>query len=208
MKPLNSKGGFRRFDLHKMNLMALICFRVSQEESDIISFSFKELEESMQMKVFDIEKSSYFKELTQMSWVTKDTGSDVYTPVFLNYEVNREKNRMYFFINSKARKNLVEVGIFFDNESLNIFLDLSSSYAKAAYFLILEMKLSDNYTISIESFRHILAIPNTYKMSDIDKKVFKQIETQLKIYYPSLTIEKINSGKGNTIGFLTFHLEG
>ncbi|MHC5229568.1 replication initiation protein [Enterococcus sp. LJL99] len=206
MDYLDNTSGLRRFDVRKMNLMVLICFKISQEKSDSISFDFEELEKYIKINFSDLEKSNYFKELTQMSWVTKEAGCDTYSPVFINYEVNRENKLVYFLVNKKVLSNLEMIGSYFDINHLKIFLSISSSYAKTAYYMFLEMKAFDNYTISIECFKHVLAIPSSYKMSDIDKKVFSQMEAQLERYFPSFTIEKINKGRGNTIGYLKFHL--
>lgn len=205
MDYLDNESGLRRFNVRKMNLMVLICSKLTKEKSDTVSFGFEELEQYIKINFSSLEKSNYFKELTQMSWLTKESGFDAYSPIFIRYKVDREINKVHFLVNSKVRKNLENIGAYFDSDHLSIFLTIPSSYAKAAYFMILKMQKLDNYTISMKNFKHILAIPTSYKMSDIDKKVFTPIETQLETYFPPFVIEKINSGKGNRIGFLHFH---
>lgn len=57
----------------------------------------------------------------------------------------------------------------------------------------------------VKDFRELLDIPVSYRMRDIDTRVFKPIEKELSQFFEPFQIKKIKAKKGNKIERLEFY---
>ena len=63
------------------------------------------------------------------------------------------------------------------------------------------------YKVKIEDFREILAIPDGYQKSDIDKQVLKPIKNELSIYFDDMKVIKHKARKRNRIAAIEFRFK-
>ena len=95
---------------------------------------------------------------------------------------------------------------------------LSSSYTKEVYRQLMAHRDKKTrkgaWYIKIEDFRECLAIPKSYRMSDIDKRVlnvaekeFLSLDSDSDPIFSSFRIEKVKARKGNKISSLRFYFE-
>lgn len=83
---------------------------------------------------------------------------------------------------------------------LEEFTSLTSIYSKALYRYLKQWRTVGKKRFSMEEFRDILAIPKSYKASDIDKRVLKYINRDFPQFFKNFKIKKIKENKrGNPI---------
>ena len=192
----------RRFSVKEMNLIFLICYKIKNENTNKAIFNFEELEKYTKIKNISTEINDYFKKIMQITYLKEKNSILKYHILFTRYEVNEKKQKVVFCVNPEILEDLKQITNDFNYADLQFFLSIPSSYAKTTYLLSKEMEKSNIYTISMQSFKKLLDIPKSYKMSDIDKKVFYPIKKDLEDYFNSFTIEKIKNEKDNRIEYL------
>ena len=74
------------------------------------------------------------------------------------------------------------------------------------YRLLKQFKSTGFFVIAVDEFRETLDIPASYRMSEIDKKVFTPIKKELSPLYERFEIEKVKK-KGNKIIQIKFHFK-
>ena len=97
------------------------------------------------------------------------------------------------------------------------FADLSSTYTKILYRLLKQFRTTGVFVISIEKFRELMQIPESYGMNDIDARVLNQaikelsaertLLNQQRIPFKDLKCEKIKGegrGRGGVVKGLKF----
>lgn len=192
----------RRFSVKEMNLIFLICFKIKNEKTNTVTFSFDELKKYTKLKNISTELDDYLKKIMQITYLKEKNSISKYYILFTMYEVDEKEKSVTFFVNSEILDDLRQISNDFNQADLQFFLDIPSSYAKTTYLLTKEMENSKKFTISMESFKKLLDIPKSYKMSDIDKKVFYPIKKDLEGYFDLFDIEKIKYKKDNKIEYL------
>ncbi|MGP1412037.1 MAG: hypothetical protein ACTTKD_09410 [Peptoanaerobacter stomatis] len=56
----------------------------------------------------------------------------------------------------------------------------------------------------MDKFRKLFCVPNSYRMTDIDRQIFEPIENELSKYFGNLRINKISKSKGRRITHIEF----
>lgn len=107
---------------------------------------------------------------------------------------NKKKQKMTkieieeFKQNEKKYKNLM---LYSQVEILNF----NSKYSKRLYMLLIQFKDTGYFVMKYPEFKKIMEIPNSYKQSDIDKRIFDKIIKEFKEKTQDLEISKINKEK-------------
>jgi plasmid replication initiation protein len=103
----------------------------------------------------------------------------------------------YLFTRAKEQGNFTE----FD---LKTIISLKSSYSKELYRRLMQFKRTGWWEVSIDDFRSQIGIPNSYKISDIDKRIFNIAVSELvPEFFNYLKITKKKGGYRNSqiVGF-------
>lgn len=87
---------------------------------------------------------------------------------------------------------------------LEEFTSMTSIYSKALYRHLKQWRTVGKKRFTTEEFRDLLAIPKSYKASDIDKRVLKYINRDFPQYFEKFRVKKI---KENTRGNPITHYE-
>ena len=90
----------------------------------------------------------------------------------------------------------------FTRFELNEFISLKSNYSKEIYRRLKQFKHTGIWKVHIDNFRELLNIPEKYRISEIDKKVFKISIEELNKYFDNFEIIKIK--KGRKVEYLEF----
>lgn len=83
----------------------------------------------------------------------------------------------------------------FTEFDLKDLISLNSTYSKTLFRLLKQWENKKIREFKIEEFRELLAIPNKYRLSEIDKFVLTPIMLELPQYFTDLKLEKIKTGK-------------
>ena len=86
---------------------------------------------------------------------------------------------------------------------LDEITSLSSKYSKGLYRLLQQFRITGFYKVSVEDFRRLLDVPETYAFSNIRQIVLKPIIKELKEYFKNFKVKEIK-GRGRKVDFLEF----
>ncbi len=187
------------------NLMA-ICSKLKKKWTNEVIFTFDEL-----------------KFLT--NWTKKDENSFIETVKSTNEKLMSLKNEVRigskeiqfvffpkFIIDRKKEILTVQVQqefayllndfTKFNELDLEIYTNLASNYSKDIFEELMNFRKSGIRNFFMEDFKTFLNIPSSYRMYDIDRRILKVVEKELKPYFEKFEIEKVK--KGRTITNIIF----
>ena len=121
---------------------------------------------------------------------------------FSKYEIIKKQKTILIKINEDFKFLLNKFISNFTRFELNEFISLKSSYSKEIYRRLKQFKHTGMWKVQIDNFRELLNIPEKYRISEIDKKVFKISIEELNKYFDNFEIIKIK--KGRKIEYLEF----
>jgi len=103
----------------------------------------------------------------------------------------------------------------FTQFELDEFIHIQSTYAKTAYRLLKQYRTTGWWKVTLEDFRLLLDIPNSYRPSNIDQQILKPILEQLggseeDAIFKNLKVtkdKKAGRGRGGVLTGYTFSFE-
>ena len=164
----------------------------------------------------DLKKLSRFANEHKKRWI--DTMESVARKSLDLKYMERSKNRLsimnlFAYFNIDGDKKTVEVEVsskfeyvvnkleaHFTQYELAEFTSIRSTYAKTAYRLLKQWRTVGYKKFTLDDFKTVMAMPISYKSSEIDRAVIKPIITQLSPFFEDLKVKKIKSTKrGNPV---------
>ena len=142
--------------------------------------------------------------ISQLRYIEKTKNSIEYMPLFTRFKVEWEDDLsdmqaqvsvspLFEYILNKLSAN-------FTQYELQEFTSIRSTYAKTAYRLLKQWRTVGRKEFSIDEFKLLLDMPDSYKSSEIDRAVITPILKQLSPYFEDLKVKKIKSKKrGNPV---------
>ncbi|MQS77293.1 RepB family plasmid replication initiator protein, partial [Lactobacillus halodurans] len=127
--------------------------------------------------------------------------------LFTSYEVDVDEQYLSISVNNDLKHILNSITADFTKFELQEMTQLKSTYAKNMFRLLKQYKHTGYFKIQINDFRERLDIPKSYRMSEIDKYVFKPIIKELGFLFKNFNINKIKAKKGRKIEWLEFSFE-
>ena len=124
--------------------------------------------------------------------------------LFTDYDIDKNGDYVTISVNEKLTYILNQLESVFTRFELEEFTTLRSSYAKNMYRLLKQWKSVGKKSWSIEEFRRLLDIPQSYPMREIDKRVLTPIETELSPIFKGLSINKEKKGRGGKVTSIEF----
>lgn len=198
---------FAKFERKELDLFFSICHKLKEKGTKSVQLDFSELKELSSYTNKDIDafitdlKSTYDKMLKLDFTIGKDSRNFTKFNLFNEYTVSDETKTVTIATNEKFAYILNEINPYTKFELLE-FVSLKSSYSKNLFKKLKQYTRtyeSDHKTlfweVSIDEFRRLLDIPVSYRMSEIDKRIFFPASEELKPYFKNLKIQKIKQGK-------------
>lgn len=198
---------FKKFNQRELNIFFSICAFMKDKGDSTITFSYDEIKQLANLnvptnQVFEKLLESTYDKLLQLKigYVNKDIVEKFI--LFTGYKINKTDKLVNITINTQYQYILNELSKNFTVFELQEFNALASSYSKNMFRLLKQYKSTGFYKVSIEEFRRLLDIPESYNMSKISVKVLDPIEKELSNYFEGFRIEKLKVGR--FIKFLQF----
>lgn len=192
----------RKFNPREMDLFFSIASRIRDKGSRKVILSFEQLKELSNYQqhgeqfVQDLNRT--YSKLLQLNAIADDGHSIKAFVLFTTYEINRDTKQVTIAVNPDFQ------GIF--NEltswtrfSLSQFANLRSSYAKTMFRLLKQHRTIGTRYFTIEEFRRLLAVPASYRPTNIDKTVLTPIREELSPVFKGLVVSKKKGGRGNKL---------
>ncbi|MGX7058387.1 replication initiation protein [Vagococcus humatus] len=180
------------------------------KNNEVARFSFEELKSLSRYKSTSLDRfvkdlESTRDKIMKLSYTERNgLNSDMFI-LFSRFRINADEQYIEVKANSDFAYILNELTNEFTQFELQEFTSLKSSYSKTMYRLLKQYKSTGYYTVFVKDFRELLDIPVSYRMRDIDTRVFKPIEKELSQFFDSFQIKKIKAKKGNKIERLEFY---
>ena len=143
-----------------------------------------------------------YKKLISLSIRIETEDKIINFVLFTKYEILKKQKTILIKINEEFKFLLNKFINNFTRFELNEFISLKSSYSKEIYRRLKQFKHTGIWKVRIDNFRKLLNIPEKYRISEIDKKVFKISIEELNKYFDNFEIIKIK--KGRKIEYIEF----
>lgn len=158
--------------------------------------------DKMKQLNYQYEDESYFEELI----------------LFQRFVIDKDNEQVIIQASERFEFILNSIGTNFTRFELENITKLSSGYSKELYRQLMSHRdikhRGGAWFVKIEDFKEILAIPNSYRMRDIDKQILKKAEKEFttpdqfgKPMFSVFRVEKVKARKGNKIGSLKIYFQ-
>ena len=114
---------------------------------------------------------------------------------FTEYTVDAINQTVTICVNEKFSHLINELTGSFTKLELDEITSLSSSYSKNGYRLLKQYRATGYATFSLDDFRRLMDVPESYNYGNINLRVLKPIEKELPKYFSNLRIKRIK-GEG------------
>lgn len=198
---------FSKFERKELDLFFSICHKLKEKGTNSIQLDFTELKELSSYTNEDPKrfiqdlKSTYDKMLKLDFTIGNDPLNFTKFNLFSEYTVSNDTKTVTIATNQKFSYILNEINPYTKFELLE-FVSLKSSYSKNLFKKLKQYTKTYEtdfktlfWEVSIDEFKRLLDIPKSYRMTDIDRQIFKPSLEDLKPYFKNLKIQKIKQGK-------------
>lgn len=118
----------------------------------------------------------------------------VFFNLFNTFIIDPIEKNMTIEIHKNFKYMLNDLQVYTKFELMEL-VKLRSSYSKNMFRLLKQISKNNWRLITLEEFKRILCIPDSYRISEIDKRVLKPIIKELTPIFPNLSVEKIKKGR-------------
>lgn len=205
----------RHFTANELNIFLTLCANIKEKGCDRVTYDFDKLRELAKYESTSIDrfvadlKSTYSKLLATS--YTLDDGDVIESfTLFNHYKIVRSEQLVEIEVNKNFKYILNDLNLGnFTRFELKEYTDINSTYSKALYMRLKQWKSTGKWEVSLDEFKRVMAIPNSYRMSDIDTRILKPAELDLAPFFTGLGIKKLDrnnktSGKGRPVKKLVF----
>lgn len=211
---LNSVA-LRNFTPVEMDLFWSVCSKMKRKGTQTLEFDFDTFKELA--KYDRREKESFYKALKSMfdkmrklNYHFEDEHYYEQLLLFQRFAIDKDKEKVIIQASERFEFILNSIGSNFTRFELENMTTIDSSYVKELYRRLMQYRNNKTkkgfWAVTVDDFRERLAVPESYRMSDIDKRIFKQAEKELLTakdndnpIFSSFSVEKIKAKKGNKI---------
>jgi len=202
---------FRKFNPNELDLFFSICSKLKDKYTEEIEFSFEQLRDLSNYSPTSVKRfmNDLDKTYTKMLGLTYGERTETRIKrfvLFTKFDINGDTQRVKISVNKEFDFLLNDFEMFTKFE-LREFTEINSSYAKTIYRKLKQFKNTGFYTVSIEEFKRLLDIPDSYRMYDIDRRILQKSMAELKPLFKSLSYKKEKAKKGNKIERISFIFE-
>ena len=192
---------FGKFKEKELDLFFSLCFKAKEQGTKKIKIDFSELRSlssyqnrSLKRFVDDLD-NTYNKILGLNMKKYIDEWTFIRFNLFTDYQINAKEQFITIQVHeefSHILNNLLKNYTKFDLIDL---VNLKSSYSKNMFRLLKQWESKKEKEFSLDELKDLLAIPKSYKISDIDKNILAIIRKDLSNLFPNLKITKHKTGK-------------
>ena len=208
----------RTFEDSEMNILFSIIAQVRDKDLKEVTFTFDELREQCKYRpksnittqdfVNALEKTS--DKLDKLSYKEITNGGlDIKKmTLFPTFDILGTQEKLVVGVHPEFKDIFNKLALGYTSFDLIEFISIQSIYAKTIYRMLKQFRTQGWWQVSIEDFRSLLSIPDSYKSGNIDQQILKPILTQLggsgeNAIFKNLKVEKIKKAGRGRGGVLT-----
>ncbi|MBO0438672.1 replication initiation protein [Vagococcus fluvialis] len=207
----------------EMNILFSIVAKIRDTSTYTTTFTFDQIKElskfkkNLTRKEFVTELISVSKKLGSLNYLerSEDGMNATLFVLFQTFKIKGNEETLDVMVHPQFEYVFNKIGMEFTQFELDEFIHIQSTYAKSAYRLLKQYRTTGWWKVTIEDFRLLLDIPNSYRPSNIDQKVLKPILEQLggsddAALFKNLKVtknKKTGRGRGGVLTGYTFTFE-
>lgn len=214
----------RKFSPVEMDLFWGVCSKMKRKGTREEIFTFDQLRELIS---YDKTKGKerFYQDLIKMTnklgilYFVYQTET-VYDRLnlFQRFKIQKDTETLLVKVSDEFEFILNSIGKNFTRFELENMTRISSSYVKEFYRQLMSNRKretnSGSWFVTVDKFRTLLAVPDSYRMSDIDKQIINQAKKEFltsdkygNTIFKSFTPVKLKAKKGNKISSFQFFFE-
>lgn len=206
-KSLKDNVSFPNLKTNEIDFLCETIIELYKNESEIISIPFSELFNKLDVKEDEYTKTQIAKWVDELSLKAsklicpmmlidpEDSNTFAYIPFFGSVSFNLNKNVINFKVNSfiyEITQVVAESSA--TTLSLENLTSLERKYSKKLFNILSKIKKNGSCTFSVDEFRRLLDIPDSYKKaSKIQQVVIDPSIKDLSSIFPDLSYEPIKN---------------
>jgi len=207
----------------EMNILFSIVAKIRDTSTFSTTFTFEQIKslskfkKNLTRKEFVTELVSVSKKLGFLNYLERsEDGLDAKLFIlFQTFDIKGSEDTLKVCVHPQFEYVFNKIGMEFTQFELDEFVYIQSTYAKTAYRLLKQYRTTGWWKVTLEDFRLLLDIPNSYRPSNIDQQILKPIIEQLggsdnKAIFRNLKItkdKKAGRGRGGILTGYTFSFE-
>lgn len=207
----------RKFTALDLDVLMAICSKMRDQSTKQVDFTFDELRRLTRMRK-NLTNGEMAKQVIEVNdrllalhFKFVDGPKTIQFALFSYFETDERAATLTVAVNERFAFLLNELSSQFTRFELDEFTDLKSSYAKEFYRRAKQYRSTGVWKVSLEEFRRLLDVPESYKPWHVTSKVLKPIEEELGPLI-HLTVErryeKRGPGKGRpSLAGFTFRFD-
>ncbi|NLK09352.1 MAG: RepB family plasmid replication initiator protein [Staphylococcus equorum] len=202
----------RKFTSTEVDLFFTLCNKLKEQDTRKLEIPFDELKHlsnyySRSQERFIKDLEHVYDKMLNLTYTERNGKSFKKFVLFTSYELNAEDEYLSISINNDLKHVLNSITSDFTKFELQEMTYLKSTYAKNMFRYLKQYKHTGYLKMDIEDFKERLDIPKSYKMNDINKRVFNPIIKELGAIFKDLNINKISAKKSRKIEWVEFTFE-
>lgn len=206
----------RNFNSTELDLFMTICANIKEKGTDIVTFDFDKLRELSKyeptsLKRFSDDLDRTYKKLIELNIrIDYENGSFERFTLFNRYKVDMDTKSLEIQVNENFKYILNDLNLGnFTRFELKEYTSINSTYSKALYMRLKQWKSTGKWEVSLEEFKRVLAVPESYQMTNIDKRILEPALKDLKPFFKGLKVFKLDnkgklSGRGRPVKMIRF----
>lgn len=205
----------RKFTPIEMDIFWSVCSKMKRKGTEELTFNFSDFQKLA--KYDRREKDSFYdalkktwEKMKQLDYSYEDDGYYEDFVLFQRFAIDKDNEKVIIQASERFEFILNSLEVGFTRFELENLTEIDSSYIKELYRYLMQFRNKETkrgyWVVSVDDFRELLDIPKSYRMSDIDKRIFNKAKKELleskgdqDPIFDELTVEKIKAKKGNRI---------
>lgn len=205
----------RKFSPVEMDLFWSICSKMKRKGTDELTFDFESFKsianyDRREKESFYFALKSTWEKMKSLSYKFEDSTYFEDLVLFQRFVIDKENEKVILQASNRFEFILNNISKNFTRFELETMTKLSSTYTKELYRQLMAHKdLSDGtgaWYVKVDDFRKVLSIPDSYRMSDIDRQIFNTAKKEFTLVqengrplFEYFRVEKAKAKKGNRI---------
>lgn len=192
---------FQDFNVKDRSLIFALCYKLMEQNEDIIKLSVKEISKISNYKpvkagdnIYKSLAEAYNRIKNASICIKKDTGIKHFV-LFTTFETFEDQGIVEIEVNKNYRYLLNKVTAPFTIQNLLEYTKLNSGYSQLTYSILREWDKSKKIKMEVEEFREKIGVPKSYDTSNFNRQVLKPIMDELPKYFSGLKLNKIKTGR-------------
>lgn len=205
----------RKFTPVEMDIFWAVCSKMKRKGTEELTFEFEDFEKLA--KYDRREKDSFYialkrtwEKMKQLNYSYEDDGYYEDFVLFQRFAIDKDNEKIIIQASERFEFILNSLEVGFTRFELDNLTEIDSSYVKELYRYLMQYRNKDTksgyWAVTVDDFREALDVPDSYRMSHIDSRIFNKAKKELlepkggnNPIFDELSFEKIKAKKGNKI---------